>query len=121
MASICVVVVEVRAYKPDKMLPAKDNHMIEHLLSAVADPSLRDAILPWTSVSGSAGFDTHGLDESDHLGAEDRILVEYQVLWCRVKGECLTQLLDHPCRRRGKGRVEMQNAPSAMVDDEKFI
>ena len=107
MAAIFVVVVEVRAYKPDKMLPVKDNHMIEQLPSAAADPSLRDAILPWTSVSGAAGFDTHGLDESDHLGAEDRVTVEYQVVRRRVKGERLTQLLDHPCRRRIKGRVEM--------------
>ena len=107
MAAIFVVVVEVRAYKPDKMLPVKDDHMIEHFPSAAADPSLRDAILPCTSVSGAAGFDTHGLDESDHLSAEDRIAVENQVLRYRVKGDRLTQLLDHPCRRRIKGRVEM--------------
>ena len=107
MASIFVVVVEVRAYKPDKMLPVKDNHMIEHFPSAAADPSFRDAILPWASVSAAAGFDTHGLDESHHLGAEDRVAVKYQILWRRIEGKSLTQLLDHPCRRRIKGRVEM--------------
>jgi ABC-type transport system involved in cytochrome bd biosynthesis fused ATPase/permease subunit len=45
MAAIFVVVVEVRAHKPNKMMPVKDDHMIEQLLSAAADPSLRDAVL----------------------------------------------------------------------------
>jgi hypothetical protein len=45
MAAIFVIVVEVRAHQPDKMLPIKDDHMIEQLPSAAADPSLRDAIL----------------------------------------------------------------------------
>ena len=88
-------------------MPVKDDHMIEHFPSAATDPSLRDAVLPWTSVSGATGFDTHGLDESHHLGAEDHVSVEYQVLRRRIEGERLTQLLDHPCRSRIKGRVEM--------------
>ena len=67
MATIFVIIVEVRAHQPDKMLPIKDDHMIEQLPSAAADPSLRDAILPGTAVSGAAWFDTHGLDESDYL------------------------------------------------------
>ena len=107
MAAIFVVVVEVSAHKPDKMMPVKDDHVIEHLPSAAADPSFRDAILPGTAISGSTGFDTHGLDESDYLSAEDRIAVEYQILRRRVKGKRLTQLLNHPCRRRVKGRIEM--------------
>ncbi len=59
-------------------------------------------------VSGATGFDTHGLDESHHLGAENRVSVKYQVLWRRIEGERLTQLLDHPCRSRIKCRVEMK-------------
>ncbi len=88
-------------------MPVKDNHMIEQLPSAAADPSLSDTILPGTAISGAAWFDTHGLDESDHLSAEDRVSIEYQILRRRVKGERLTQLLNHPCRRRIKGRIEM--------------
>ena len=43
MAAIFVVVVEVSAHKPDKMMPVKDDHVIEHLPSAAADPSFRDS------------------------------------------------------------------------------
>jgi len=80
---------------------------IQHFVELADNPSLRDTVLPWTSVSGTTGFDTHGLDESHHPGAEDRVSVEYQVLRRRIEGERLTQLLDHPCRSRIKCRVEM--------------
>ena len=60
MAAIFVVVVEVSAHKPDKMMSVKDDHVIEHLPSAAADPSFRDSILPGTAISGSTGFDTCG-------------------------------------------------------------
>ena len=62
------------------MIPVKDNHMIEQLSSATTDPSLRDTVLPGTAVSCATWFDTHGLDESNHFSAEDRVAVEYQVL-----------------------------------------
>ena len=89
------------------MRPVKDDHVIEQFSPAAANPPLRDTVLPWTSVSGAAGFYTHGLDESHHLGAEDRVSVEYQVLRRRIEGERLTQLLDNPCRSRIKSRIEM--------------
>ena len=107
MAAIFVVVLEVRTHKPDKMIPVKHDHMIEQFPSTTADPSLRDSILPRTSVSGAAWFDTHCLDESHQLGTEDRVAVEYQILWRRIKGKRLTQLLSHPCCRGFKGRIEM--------------
>ena len=89
MTAIFVVVAKVRTHKPDKMISVKDDHVIEQLPPAAAYPSLRDAILPRTAASSAAWFDTHGLDESDHLSAEDRIAVEYQVLRRRVGGEML--------------------------------
>jgi len=85
----------------------KDDHMIEQFSPTVANPSLCHTVLAWTSVSGTTGFDTHGLDESHHPGAEDRVSVEYQILRRRIEGECLTQLLNHPCRSRIKCRVNM--------------
>ena len=59
MATIFLVVVNVRAHKPDKMMPVKDDHMVEQFSSAAADPSLSDTILPRTAVSGAAWLDTH--------------------------------------------------------------
>ena len=88
-------------------MPVKDDLMVELLSSTAANPSLSDTIFPRTVVSGAAWLDFHGLDESHHLGAEDRVAVEYQILRRRIEGKSLTQLLDHPCRRRVKGRVEM--------------
>ena len=107
MAPIFVVVLEVRTHKPDKMIPVKHDHMIEQFSSTTANPSLRDTILPRTAVSGAAWLDTHCLDESHQLGTEDRVVVEYEVVPRRVKGKRLTQLLNHLCRRRIRGRVEM--------------
>ena len=102
-----MIIFEVSAYQPDQMMPVKDDHMIEQLSSAATDPSLSDTILPRTAVSGAAWFDTHGLDVSYYLGAEDRVAVEYQILRRRVERERLTQLLTHPFRRRVECRIEM--------------
>ena len=68
-------------------MPVKDDHMVEQFSPAAANPSLCDTVLPWTSVSGATRFDTHGLDESHYLGAEDRVSVEYLVLRRRIEGE----------------------------------
>ena len=65
MAAIFVVVVDVRAHKPNKMVAVKNDHMIKELPAAAADPSLRDATLPGTSKSDAAWFDAHSFDESN--------------------------------------------------------
>lgn len=99
-----MLVLEVRKRKLDKMIPVKHDPMIGKFPSTIADPSLCDSILPRTSVSAEPWLDTHCLGESHQLGTEDRVAVEYQIIWLSIKGQCLTQLLNHLCSRRVKGR-----------------
>ena len=44
MAAVFVIVAKVSAHELDKMTSVKDDHMIEQLPSATADPSFRDTI-----------------------------------------------------------------------------
>ena len=51
MAAVLAIVGKVSAHEPDKMTSVEDDHMIEQLPSATADPSFRDTIghLIWVS------------------------------------------------------------------------
>lgn len=95
--------------------------MVEQISSAATDPSLRDAILPRTTISRSGGLGAHSPPESHHGGTEDRIPIEYKVPWRGVVRERLAQLLDHP-GRCGIGRdIEMNDTSSTMLDDEQHV
>ena len=89
MAAIFVIVLEKIAHKPDKMTPVKDDHMVEQFSSAATDPSLRDAILPGTTISRSGGLGAHSPHESHHGGTDDSVPIEYKVPWWSVVRERL--------------------------------
>jgi hypothetical protein len=55
VSSVLVVVANVVSHKPSQMPFVKDDHVVEKISSAVADPALCDTILPWTSEAGSLG------------------------------------------------------------------
>ena len=50
--------------------------VIEHLAAATSDPSFRGSVLPGRLHARSCGPQPGRLQESDHLGVEDRIAVQ---------------------------------------------
>jgi hypothetical protein len=66
-------------------------------------------------------FNTHRLHLLYKFVAEDLISVPQQIAWCAVPGECLSQLLSGPFRRRMGRDGEVDNAPPLMCQHQKYI
>jgi len=86
--------------------------MIEQVSPAIADETLRDAILSRTAKAGPLGLDAEALDGAKDLGIEVGGAVENEILRSRVIGKCVPQLLCHPGARRMPGHITVEYAPS---------
>jgi len=60
--SVFVVVIDVFAQQAMQVPLIQDDHVIQHLSTSAADPSLGDPILPWTSKGRPARLDSDILD-----------------------------------------------------------
>jgi hypothetical protein len=58
MRPVLVIIADVLVHQTFQMPLVQDNHMIEQITAAVADPTFGNAILPRTSKAGSLGLDT---------------------------------------------------------------
>ena len=119
MSPVLVVVANVIIHKVFQMLLVQNNHMIEQVSTATADPPFRNAVLPRTSDAGSLGLDNEVLDRADHFFIELRAAIKDQIAGRGVVREGFTQLLNHPSARRVFGHIEVQDAPPVMRNDEE--
>ena len=90
MATVLVVVADVRPDEANEMTLAEDHDVLEELSTAAADPALGGSVLPRTAVGDPNRLGAHGLDELDHGGAKYRVAVEDKVSRRRVLGKRLT-------------------------------
>ena len=121
MATVLVMVTDVRVHEPDQVALAKDDYVLEKLPTAASDPALRHGILPRTAERDAARSRTHCLYETYHRGTEDRVSIEDAAPRRTVEGKRFAQLLDYPCSRRVEGGIEVQNLPATVLDDEESI
>ena len=56
MRPVGMVIADVIFHQALEMPFIQNNHMIEQIPTAVADPAFGDAILPWTPKAGSLGL-----------------------------------------------------------------
>ena len=61
MRSVVVVVMNVLAHQTFQMALIENNHMIEQIPATVADPTLRNVILPRATEAGSLRLDVKAL------------------------------------------------------------
>jgi hypothetical protein len=90
VATVLVVVADVRPDEANEMTLAEDHDVLEELSTAAADPALGGSVLPRTAVGDPNRLGAHGLDELDHGGAEYRVAVEEEVSRRRVVEKRLT-------------------------------
>ena len=107
-----MVVAHVLSHQPLEMPLVEHDHMIEQVSPAIADETLRDAILSRTAKAGPLGLDAEALDGAKDLGIEVGGAVENEILRSRVIGKCVPQLLCHPGARRMPGHITVEYAPS---------
>jgi len=103
----------VLVHEPLQMLFIENDHMVEQIPAAVANPAFSDTVLPRTSEAGPLGLDAEALYRVDDFFIEVRATVKDQVAGRGVIGEGFPQLLYHPRTRRIPGHIAMQDAPTA--------
>jgi hypothetical protein len=72
MRAVLVVVADVLIHEAFQMQFIENDHMVEQIAAAVADPALSHAILPRTSVAGPLGLDAKALHSFDYIAVEVR-------------------------------------------------
>jgi hypothetical protein len=80
LRSIVMVVTDILFHQPLQMTLIEDDDMIERIPAAVANPTLRDIILPWASEIGSLGLNAEALYGVEHFFIEIRSSVENPIL-----------------------------------------
>src|ERR1017187_6280730 len=111
MRPVLMVVTDVLTHQSFQMPFVENDDMVEQVPAAVADPALRDAVLPWTSEAGSLGLNANALHRVDHFFIEVCTAIKDQEFGGRVIRKCLAQLLNNPGAARMSGHVAVQNSP----------
>jgi hypothetical protein len=97
------------------------DHVIEEILSAALNPSLRHAVLPGTLERGSLGAAPHGFHRSNDLEPELAIPVEEHVPMQGVQRKRFPQLLHDPGASGVAGDVHLHDAPPVMSHDKETV
>src|ERR1700749_4947272 len=70
MRSILVVVTDVFVHQAFQVAFIDNDHVVEQVPAAAADPTLSDSVLPWTSEAGSLGLNVEALHRLDYFVTE---------------------------------------------------
>jgi len=121
MRAIRVVITDVFIQQAFQMAFIHNDHMVEQIAAAIADPALGDTVLPRASEARPLGLDTEALYRVDHFFIELRAAIEDQITRRRVVRKCLAQLLDNPSACRVLGDTTLQDSPPIMRNDEEAV
>ena len=121
MSSIVVIIADVITHKALQMAFIQDDHMVEQIASAVANPSLGNAVLPWTSITRPLGLDAKHLHCVDQFLIELRAAIKDKITRCGVVRKCLAQLLNCPSSGRMLSYIAMKDAPPVMRDNKEAV
>ena len=121
VATVLVIVADVSSHEPDEMTCAENHDVLKELATAAADPPLRGSVLPWAAKRSANGFCARCFDELDDRSAKDEVAIEDEIFRSGVVGKRLTQLLNNPSRRRVERGVEVNDVPTAVLDDEEAV
>lgn len=121
MRSVLVIIGDVLLGKVNRMALVEDDDVIKELSSTTANPTLRHAVLPRTSIRRSTRLCIHRSDELDNMGAENAVPVENEMLGSGLVGERIAKLLDDPSCRGVEGGIEMKDPTAVVVNDKETI
>src|ERR1022692_1281714 len=121
MCPVVVVVTDVFSHQSFQMPFIDDNHIVEHVPTAAADPSFCNTILPWASEAGSLRLNAEAPHRVNHFFIEARAAIKDQVSGRGFKRKRLAQLLYNPGGSRMFCDVTVQNSPPTMRDDKEAI
>src|SRR5208337_151372 len=121
MGSVVLVVIDVLIHQALQMAIIENDHMVEQIPAAVADPSFGNTILPGTLDAGSFGLNPEAPYRLNNAVTKVRATVEDQVARRGIIGKRFAQLLRYPCASWMPGDVEMQNLTPTVGNNEEAI
>ena len=119
--AIILVIAHVVADQTTKVFFIHRDNMVEDLAPAAANPSLGGSISPGCLYARSFWLKTGGLQESNHVGVEDRITIQNRVTVRSRLGQGFAQLLHDPIGRWMRRGIEVQDSAAAVLDDEETV
>jgi len=96
MRAIVLVVKHVLIQQAFQMPFIHNDDMVKQIAAAVANPTLGNTVLPWTSETGPLWLNAKALHGVDDFLIEARAAIKDQVARGRVIGKSFAKLLDNP-------------------------
>jgi hypothetical protein len=84
MRSVVVVITDLVIRQAFEVPIIENDDMIELIAATVTDPSLRNTILPWTSVACLLGLNAEALHRVDHFAVKLYAVIKDQIAGCQV-------------------------------------
>ena len=121
MGAIVVVVADIFGNQPSQMTFIQGNDVIQQIVAATADPTLRHAVLPRTFEGSPHRNHPQRSNGGRHLQTIFRIPVEDQKPGSRPKWKRFSQLLNDPQAGRLPGDVDVQDSSTIVTYDEEAV
>jgi hypothetical protein len=121
MCSILVIIAYVLIHQPFQMALVENDHMVEQIAAAVADPALGDTVLPRTPEARLPGLNAEVPHRVDDFLIEVCAAIKSQVTGCSIVWKRLAQLLDHPGAVWMQGHVAVKDSPPIVRNAEESM
>jgi hypothetical protein len=118
---VIVMVVHVIANQLSQMSFVQRDDVVEDLPPTTADPAFRDPVLPGRLHTRALRPEAGGLQESDHIGIEFRVVVQDDISIRTSLGERFPQLLHDPIGGGMGSDIEVQDLAPPVPDQEEAV
>lgn len=121
VGAIVVVVADIFGDQPSQMTFIQGNDVIQQIVAATTDPTLRHAVLPRTFEGSPYGTDLQSTNRDRDVQPIFPISVKDQKSGSRPKWKCFSQLLNDPQPGRVPGDVDVQDSSTVVTYDEETV
>jgi len=121
MRAVLMVVTNILGEQSLQMAFIHRDNVVQQVLSATFDPTLRYTVLPGTLEGGADRGYIQGSEGPGNFQPVFRIPIEDEIPGSRPKWKRLPQLLDDPTARRMLRDVNVQDASTIVADDEEAV
>ena len=121
MGPVLVVVADILRDEPLQMALIEGDDVVQQVTPTALHPSFGDSVLPRASERGPHGSDGHRPHCNGNFQAILGVPIKDEKPGSRLIRESLAQLLHDPTAGGMAGDIEVQDAPPAVIDDEKAV
>ena len=121
VCSVVVVIADVLVHQAFQVRFVEHDDVVKQIPAAVANPALRNPVLPRTMRAGSLWLDAEVLHRMDDPIIESWVVIEDQVTGTRIVRECFPQLVRDPSAAGMLRHVVVENPPPVVRYDKEAV